>query len=83
MAGFFSTAMKYPCWSMSVKTNTCRNIAPPMQLKPKVWKSTWIRRSGLGAVFMIIVNVKSYYFNLYVVNPSTRQSLIIHPQYQG
>jgi len=36
IAGLFSTAMKYPCWSMSVKTKSCRNIAPPRQLKPSV-----------------------------------------------
>jgi hypothetical protein len=36
IAELFSTAMKYPCWSMSVKTKSCRNIAPPRQLKPSV-----------------------------------------------
>jgi len=71
IAGFLSTAVKYPCWTMSAKTSTCRNMAPPMQLNPNVWNSIWSRRSGFGAVFIAIVNVKSHYFNLYVVNPCT------------
>jgi len=36
MAGLFSTAMKYPCCSMSVKTRIWRNMAPPRELKPKL-----------------------------------------------
>jgi hypothetical protein len=36
IAWLLSTAMKYPWVSMSVKTNICRNIAPPRQLRPNV-----------------------------------------------
>ena len=43
-AGFDSTALKYPCWSMLENARIWRNIAPPMQLKPKPWKTTRILR---------------------------------------
>ena len=36
IAWLLSTAIKYPWVSMSVKTNICRNIAPPKQLRPNV-----------------------------------------------
>jgi len=64
MSGFFSTAMKYPRWSMSVKTKSWRKIAPPKQLKPNVWKSSCLFRSGLVKAFMFIVNINSSYFDL-------------------
>jgi hypothetical protein len=60
-----------------VNTRTCRNMAPPRQLKPKVWKSACIRRVGRAVAFILIVNVMSYYAHLYVANPSTRQDLLI------
>lgn len=45
--------MKYPCWSMSAKTRIWRNMAPPRQLKPKVWKRTRIRRSSFVSAFIL------------------------------
>jgi hypothetical protein len=36
IAGLLSTAMKYPCWSISVNTKSCKNMAPPRQLRPSV-----------------------------------------------
>lgn len=77
IAGLLSTAMKYPCWSMSVNTKSCKNMAPPRQLNPKVWKRTCARRFGRAVAFISIVNIKSYYVHLYVANPSTRQNLMI------
>ena len=48
MAEFCSTAVKYPCWAMPAKTRVCRNMAPPRQLKPNVWKTMRILRLKAG-----------------------------------
>ena len=32
-----STALKYPCSRMFENTRICKKIAPPRQLKPKLW----------------------------------------------
>jgi hypothetical protein len=53
MAGFCSTAMKYPCWSMSVNTRAWRNMAPPIQLKPNVWNRARALRLKVGVAFII------------------------------
>jgi len=44
IAGFASTALKYPWVSMLEKVKIWRNIAPPIQLKPNPWKSRRILR---------------------------------------
>jgi hypothetical protein len=53
MAGLLSIAIKYPCCSMSVKTRVWRNIAPPKQLKPKMWKSVCILLLSFWSAFII------------------------------
>jgi hypothetical protein len=69
MVGLFSTALKYPCCSMSAKTSVWRNMAPPKQLKPSVWNSVCMRRSCLAFVaFIIIANSKSKDADLCVMN---------------
>ena len=44
IAGFASIALKYPWVSMLENVKIWRNIAPPMQLRPKPWKTRWILR---------------------------------------
>ena len=44
IVGFASTAQKYPWVRMLENIKICRNIAPPMQLKPKPWKARCILR---------------------------------------
>ena len=48
MAGFCSIAIKYPWWRMSANTRIWRNMAPPKQLKPKLWKTKRILRLNAG-----------------------------------
>jgi len=55
---FCSIAMKYPCWAMPVKTSVCRNMAPPKQLKPNVWKRTRILRLRFGDSVIVVEYVK-------------------------
>jgi hypothetical protein len=43
---------------MPEKTSACKNMAPPTQLKPKVWKSMRIRRFTVGDSVMIIANIE-------------------------
>jgi len=49
---FCSIAMKYPRETMSLKTRICKNIAPPKQLNPKLWKA---KRSFLPKLSGIIM----------------------------
>jgi hypothetical protein len=44
IAGFTSTALKYPWRSMLENAKICRKIAPPIQLKPVQWKTMRILR---------------------------------------
>lgn len=37
IVGFASIALKYPWMRMSEKTRIWRKIAPPKQLKPRLW----------------------------------------------
>jgi len=48
IAGFCSTAMKYPRWRISAKTSAWRKMAPPKQLKPKLWNMMRILRLNTG-----------------------------------
>jgi hypothetical protein len=57
MAGLCSTATKYPGWRMLAKTKAWRNIAPPKQLKPKLWKTKGILRMNDGVV---VINNREY-----------------------
>lgn len=53
MVGLFSTARKYPCVEMLAKTKICRNIAPPIQLNPRLWST----KRSLLAIWMSVGNV--------------------------
>ncbi len=55
---FCSIAMKYPCCTMPVKTSTCKNRAPPKQLKPIVWKRTRILRLKSDDSVMAVENTR-------------------------
>jgi hypothetical protein len=58
MSGLASTALKYPCSRMLENTRICRNIAPPKQLRPKLWPSRLIR--WLNWASMVIVCTKEH-----------------------
>jgi len=50
IAGFVSIALKYPCMKISEKTRICRKIAPPKQLKPKLWMTRLILWFSFGSM---------------------------------
>lgn len=50
MTGFDSTARKYPCTKMSEKTRTCRKMAAPRQLKPKLFIIRLILCVSFGSI---------------------------------
>jgi hypothetical protein len=43
IVGFVSTALKYPCCKMLEKTRIWMKMAPPKQLKPRLWITRLIR----------------------------------------
>ncbi len=78
-----SIAVKRPRWSMSVNMRTCRNVAPPRQLRPSVWKSICNRRSSLVFAVITIANSKNEDMHICIMNQSTRQKLTIQHQYRS
>jgi hypothetical protein len=60
IAGFFSTALKYPWLSMLENATIWRNIAPPMQLKPKPWKTTWILRLKVASGVISVLDTVGF-----------------------
>ena len=59
IVGFASTALKYPCMRISEKTRIWRKIAPPKQLKPKLWITRLIL--WLSFVSIVIGSSRSKY----------------------
>lgn len=50
ITGFASIALKYPWRRMFEKTRIWRNIAPPKQLKPKLWIIRLILWFSFGSI---------------------------------
>jgi len=50
MVEFVSTARKYPCRRIFEKTKIWRKIAPPKQLKPKLWITRLILWLNFGSM---------------------------------
>ena len=47
-----------------MKTSVCRNMAPPKQLKPSVWKRTRIPRLRFGDSVIVVEYVRTSFKNI-------------------
>jgi hypothetical protein len=53
IGGLVSMVLKCLCWRMFENSRICRKMAPPRQLKPKLWMSRLIRwLNWLSMVFV-------------------------------
>ena len=83
ITGFVSTALKYPCPKMFVKTIIWRKIAPPRQLSPRLSISRCILRLSWGSMvrgicFLAIlspISILNSYEGIKLIKNNTQQAL--------